>query len=411
MENTYGINSKTKTGYMKYILPDSVRDFTCIMGACEDNCCRNTTWSIIVDNNSYEKYKSLNNEVGKRILGCIDDTESALKFKEFDDGKCPLMLDNGLCYIHKELGAEFLCTTCASYPRNLAPFNNIPNYWLSLSCPEVVRHVLYRKKNTSFVENRMAVRELAKSKPQEAEKAVAGYLLAKVISYRKLNLKEKLLYMAVFMRSMGKLSLYTPNYNRTVRKTIKTYSDGLSDARKMLEQITNRIGDTQNDERNTILQILAAYSAQVCSPPKLHPEGIENEKYYTLMKNFHEDVKNGSAQKYIVETFDNKVVKYVNSKPHVFENYLTYTLMSSQFLTDSDNFANAFAGFAGEFATMLVFACMFHKYDVFGDEEMVVAIYLFHRRVSHSMELRKALAQKFTDGILVFLLSVLGAIK
>ena len=42
---------------------------------------------------------------------------------------------------------------------------------------------------------------------------------------------------------------------------------------------------------------------------------------------------------------------------------------------------------------------------------MVVAMYLFHRRISHSIVLRNALAEQFADNILVFLISALGGIK
>ena len=231
-ENTINIKKQLN---VKAIMPDTTKDFQCIMSACEDNCCRNTTWAITVDPAAYKKYKELCNETGRRILECIEDTGTMLKFKEFDDGKCPLMLESGLCYIHKELGAEFLCRTCATYPRV----------------------------NNAF----------------------------------------------------------------------------------------NRTG------------------------------------------------------------FDTKVAPYVNSKPRVFENYLMYALMSSRFLADSNDYASCFAGFAVELVTMLTFACMFHSSDSFGDEEMVVAMYLFHRRVSHSPVLRKKLAEQFTDNLLVFLVNVLGGIK
>lgn len=44
------------------------------------------------------------------------------------------MLEDGLCSIHKELGEEFLCNTCAIYPRSLTQVGGIKEKSLTLSC-------------------------------------------------------------------------------------------------------------------------------------------------------------------------------------------------------------------------------------------------------------------------------------
>ena len=400
-----------KNVLMKQVMPDTVRDFQCIMGACEDNCCRNTTWRITVDKDSYKKYEGLDSDVGRRILDCIEGVEPNYSFKEFGDGKCALMLDSGLCYIHKELGAEYLCNTCATYPRNHHPFNKSVEYWLSLSCPEVVRHVLYRKKSTSYVEAVYSYTQNYETKPQDEDKALIRGMLVKIASYRKLTLKEKIMYMGLFMRSVGKLSVYAPDYKKLVRKTIKNYTNGLGDARKSLGEVVRKLGGQSDAQRLSILLVISVLAHRVTVPPKIHPHGIENEKYYTLMGSYQNEVKDNVLQNYLLRTFDEKIVPYVNSRPHVFENYLIYVLMSSRFMSDSNDYAACFTGFGGELLTMLAFACMFHEYENFGDEEMVATIYLFHRRVSHSPVLRRQLAEKFTNDMLVFLLCALGGIK
>ena len=400
-----------KTYRSKRVAPDTTDNFQCIMSACEDNCCRNTTWSISVDPDSYKKYESLKNDVGQRILSCIEDTGTMLKFKEFDDGKCPLMLESGLCYIHKELGEGYLCKTCKTYPRVTSYFNKKMEYWLSLSCPEVVRHVLYQDKILNLAETPVSLDGVPISKPLDTEKGLIRDMLEDIIAYPYLTVKEKLLYMSTFMRSIGKLSRYESQFQLNIKKTIGTYNDGLPEASAMLNQIVGKLGVIDSQMRNNVLQNLAVFAYQVAVPPKLHPEGIENAKYYTVMSNFHRDVGDGSAVNYLLNTFDSKIVPYVNSRPHVFINYLQYVLLSSCFLADSNDFAEAYAGFAGEFASMLVFACMFHDSETFGDEEMVVAMYLFHRRISHNQKLRMALAKYFSDNVLVYLLAALGGIE
>ena len=396
---------------VKTIMPNTVLDFQCIMGACEDNCCRNTTWSISVDPASYRKYEGLGNEVGERILSCIEGEAPDYKFRVFDDGKCPLMLESGLCFIHKELGAEFLCKTCATYPRLYFTFNGCYEHWLSLSCPEVVRHVLYRRRGISYVDGWVQALAAPESGPRDAEKVMVRDTLAKIVSYRKLGLREKLLYMGMFMRSMSKLSVQASTYAKDARQTVKNYINGLSDARKTLRDVMAKLGEKGKESRNGILLTVSMIASNVAIPPKMHPHGIENEKYYTLMGEFYNDIKEGKVQGYLLEAYDNLVVPYVNSKTHVFENYLMYVLMSSMFMNDSSDYAACYAGFAGEFVTMLTFACMFHENEIFGDEEMVIAMYLFHRRISHSTELRKNLASFFSDNLLVFMVGALGGIK
>ena len=375
------------------------------------NALRRGIAAYIADYNYNRPHQSLDNEIGQRILNCIEDTGTMLKFKEFGDGKCPLMLESGLCFIHKELGAGYLCKTCATYPRVHSAFNNSLEYWLSLSCPEVVRHVLYRKNSMSFVEGLAATSAPPSTKPQDSDKALVRDALAKIISYRKLSLKEKLLYMGMFMRSVGKLNIYAPNYDRDLKKTVKNYTGSLKDARKSLALVVEKLGDKNDGSRFGSLIAVSLLASQVALPPKKHPVGIENEKYYTMMAGFHNEIRSGEIAKYLLETFDKKIVPYVNSKPWVFENYLMYALMSSRFLADSNDYAACFAGFAGEFVTMLTFSCMFHGSESFGDEEMVVAMYLFHRRVSHSPVLRKKLSEQFSDNLLVFLVNALGGIK
>lgn len=69
-----------------------------------------------------------------------------------DNKKCHMMLEDGLCSIHKELGEEFLCITCAVYPRFLISVGNVTEKSLTLFCPEAARIVLLRKEGIGFIE-------------------------------------------------------------------------------------------------------------------------------------------------------------------------------------------------------------------------------------------------------------------
>jgi hypothetical protein len=75
---------------------------------------------------------------------------------QFDERKvCPLMDDNKLCMIHREMGEEALSATCSTYPRLKTHYENETRHLMTLSCPEVARMVL-------FEENSMRLHEDAK---------------------------------------------------------------------------------------------------------------------------------------------------------------------------------------------------------------------------------------------------------
>jgi hypothetical protein len=165
------------------------------------------------------------------------------------------------------------------------------------------------------------------------------------------------------------------------------------------------------DNRKRFFEILTATAAASATPPKKIPEGIKNADYYKRMANFYKDVEDNKAE-YLVDAFDRLIVPYVNQNSYVFENYLVYSLVSTKFLAEAENFSDAYAGFAGEFISMLVFtAGLFHGNEAISHDEMIAGIYLFHRKVSHYTELRKSLADAFSNDLLNLMIGAFGGIK
>ena len=46
---------------LKALVPQYLKDFTCIGSNCEETCCKN--WKITVDKETYKKYKRLKNTI------------------------------------------------------------------------------------------------------------------------------------------------------------------------------------------------------------------------------------------------------------------------------------------------------------------------------------------------------------
>jgi lysine-N-methylase len=133
----------------QHLRPDYAKGFACIASACEDTCCRG--WSVPIDQVTYEKYRShevLKAFVGKLIV--LNTTSPSTNDYgrmplETTSGNCGFLDEEKLCSIQRNLGAEMLSVTCATYPRAIQPDPmqvGGAEAALNLSCPEAARLVL-----------------------------------------------------------------------------------------------------------------------------------------------------------------------------------------------------------------------------------------------------------------------------
>ncbi len=131
----------------RLIRPEYSERFRCIGPACEDSCCQG--WAVPIDEAAYTKYQSLPAGPLRALLDeNIERTPGESNPQHFAKMRmgpsltCPVLTEDRLCRIHADLGEEFLCRTCAVYPRIVSSIDNLPEKALSLSCPEAARLVL-----------------------------------------------------------------------------------------------------------------------------------------------------------------------------------------------------------------------------------------------------------------------------
>lgn len=114
------MNNKTTIQYIRQ--PAFYKDFHCIGSECPTNCCHN--WGYIVwEKNEYENL--INSDASKDLKSIMYfsferitlDNKECYIINYNDNNSCPLQSSNGLCLVQKELGEEYLSTTCRSYPR------------------------------------------------------------------------------------------------------------------------------------------------------------------------------------------------------------------------------------------------------------------------------------------------------
>lgn len=128
--------------------PDYYEEFACIADKCEETCCAG--WQIVIDDDALEAYKKVESDFGKVLNNSIDWEEGV--FRQDEQRRCAFLNEDNLCNLYTALGESSLCKTCTNYPRHIEEFENIREYTLSVSCPEVARILLSKKEPVKFVE-------------------------------------------------------------------------------------------------------------------------------------------------------------------------------------------------------------------------------------------------------------------
>jgi lysine-N-methylase len=136
-----GLRDESKTLFT----PAFYTNFKCIGTACENNCCHH--WNITMDRPTFKVFKThsdfkVRQVAEKKTKSCGPDGVDYRQMKLEPNGNCPLLDDEGLCYVHKNHGEEILPQTCKIYPREDKLIDGELFSNLSISCPEAARKIL-----------------------------------------------------------------------------------------------------------------------------------------------------------------------------------------------------------------------------------------------------------------------------
>lgn len=159
---------------MEYIYPDYYYEFQCAADRCPDTCCAG--WQICIDKKTLKKYLRTKGPFGNRLKNSIDRKEES--FYRYQ-GRCALLNEENLCDICLEMGKEYLCRTCARYPRHTEEYENVREMSLSLSCPEAAAIILGRREKTEFVTE-------TRNKKEEKDRDFDFFLYTKLLDIRKM---------------------------------------------------------------------------------------------------------------------------------------------------------------------------------------------------------------------------------
>ncbi len=129
---------------MKYHKPSYYDSFVCTAGDCPDTCC--CGWELILDEEIRTRYEALEGPLGDRLRSHLRRDEDGESYLFFENGRCPMLHESGLCCLQKAYGEELLSAVCNRYPRYIYEFGGLTEYGVSLSCPAACDLIL----NTPF---------------------------------------------------------------------------------------------------------------------------------------------------------------------------------------------------------------------------------------------------------------------
>lgn len=134
---------------MKTFAPDYYSDFRCIADKCRHSCC--IGWDVYIDEETLEKYESLDGDIGNHVRSHLKEKEDGVCFEMCGNGKCPMLAENGLCSMILEKGEGYISEICREHPRFYNFFSDRTEVGLGLSCEEAARIILSQERKTELI--------------------------------------------------------------------------------------------------------------------------------------------------------------------------------------------------------------------------------------------------------------------
>jgi len=129
--------------------PDYYPKFVCSADKCKDTCCQH--WEIDIDDKTLEYFKSVDGELGEKLMANIVYEDDCQYIKLDSHDMCPF-LENGLCSLYSKIGEEHISNICREHPRWYNWYSEGKECGLGLCCEEVAKLILDTDYKFTFTE-------------------------------------------------------------------------------------------------------------------------------------------------------------------------------------------------------------------------------------------------------------------
>lgn len=376
--------SKVNISEPNIIQPIFYKNFECTGTKCPVKCC--IKWGVIGwKEKEYTKLvnaemsETLKERINSAFTDVIDINMQELfayKIKYTKDGKCPMLSNEGLCMIQKELGAEYLSFVCMSYPRTEKIYGNAVIRTCNSSCNHVIHMICDDEKSMKL--------EIIKANESELKKsAIFGtYTDQDKAKYPALNYE-----LDIFNFFYNFLSDNT----RTIETSIVLGAMAAQNLDKFIEK----------KQCDKIPAVLKALEQQINDPKQI--EKLENAKpNLSLKANFSGGLikllKNSNVFQYVFENGHSSEEKWneglakwnaaYKDKPFALRNIALNIYISNNlpFRDKTYSLFDNYCYFVSEFAVIkFLAAAMSVKYDKNVEETFEVSAAYIDRNFTHDM--------------------------
>lgn len=194
------------------LMPLYYKDFHCIMGACQDNCC-DDDWRIEFSKKDYLKLKRApkSEELERMMLQSVnrlrerahDDKYAEIKLSQ--SGRCAFHTKEGLCALQLECGEETLPHVCRSFPRRKHITPAAVEYALSPACEGVLALLWNLPDGIDFCEEPLPAKEwmyVTTSNAVYARFADIRALCIDALQERSLPLPQRFLLLGMMLQKL-----------------------------------------------------------------------------------------------------------------------------------------------------------------------------------------------------------------
>ncbi len=336
----------------KKVIASYLKNFNCVGGICEDNCC--IGWNVEIDKKTTGKYKKVKD---KELAGlmekyiyknddCYDEHVDYSLVELRDNKNCPFLNQEKLCTIQAKLGETYLSNVCSSYPRMINELDSVLEYSATTSCPEIAKLALGAKGGIEFekIESidriecdqveandyrndiiSITVNTKIKSNPFLVKhlQELRG-LTIEILQLREYQLWQRILILGIFFQKVQEIQ--NKNKGEEIPELILQFSDRLD--HQGFETGFAKELETYPINRDVQLKILKEISDQFNDSNE-----IDSEKYMSFIDEFNQ----GIAEKPISLLYEEIYKPFMKNNEYILENYLVNYVFQSFFPAAESN--------------------------------------------------------------------------
>lgn len=374
------------------IKPSYYDDFKCIGNECKESCCKG--WEIHIDKRSYNAYRNVKGEYYKKLKDGIkrnrkdpDDLHYAeMKLEEM---KCKFLNNDNLCDIYINLGEEYLCNICKTYPRKVSKNGKVYEKTLMLSCPEVARMLVELKHDFSF---NMEKGELNKAEREfinpirefKYDEKLYGLLWKgrelsiDVAQFKEIDIWKRLVFIKIIGDELQKV-INEKNYDN-IDKTIDNLRNIVTDY--------NVITDLDNIEQ--VNQIKIEFIRVLIGRKR---NANNSEKFLKLICDFDAMFEKVSQDEF--EVLEREFNAYFKEYEKILENYIVYSLynnyMNPLYTYEELNRSLLFLILSYSTIKVLLISRWNKNNKILSKDDIIEVLYSFSRHTEHNSSFIKSL--------------------